>query len=105
MVTPSLAKAKACFLFAGVIRLAAPSSSSAPHRPELESSFMARRKSSSFAIVGRESLLLSAWGMETATPKTIKPIIEVLIYHLWVDRGLKPLVLSMQLSLFDLQAG
>jgi hypothetical protein len=34
---PSVTKVTACFHFAGVIRLAAPSSSSFPHRPQFES--------------------------------------------------------------------
>ena len=50
---PSRASANACFRLAGVIRLAAPSSSSSPQRPQFESSFIARRKSASVAIVGR----------------------------------------------------
>ena len=50
------ASANACFRLAGVIRLAAPSSSCSPQRPQFESSFIARRKSASVAIVGRAYL-------------------------------------------------
>src|SRR5881397_2616241 len=53
IVTPSFASASACLRLAGVIRLAAPSSSFSPQRPQLESSFMALRKSASVAIFGR----------------------------------------------------
>ena len=55
------ASANACFRLAGVIRLAAPSSSCSPHRPQFESSFMARRKSASVEIVGRASCPRTWW--------------------------------------------
>jgi len=61
------ASANACFRLAGVIRLAAPSSSCSPQRPQFESSFIARRKSASVAIVGRAFCPHTLW---LCTPPT-----------------------------------
>src|ERR1700682_6026701 len=51
--SPSFTSAAACFRLAGVMKFAAPSSSSLPQRPQFDSSFVARMKSSSVVIVFR----------------------------------------------------
>jgi hypothetical protein len=58
-----------------VIKLAAPSSSISPQRPQFESSFIARRKSASVTIAGRAFCPFRS--ELVMTPTTITPTMQM----------------------------
>src|SRR5262249_55252254 len=65
----SLTSAAACFRFAGVIKLRAPSWSSLPHRPQFDSSFFQRSTSALVTGLGEAlAWALAAEERETAVP-------------------------------------
>ena len=81
-VIPSFTSAAACFRLPGVIKFAAPSSSSCPHRPQFDRSFIAWWNSASVVIVLRA--VGAVWAAEPHSRRTVagaltKPLTRTLL--------------------------